>query len=315
MICPKMHWYALIMSTGSASSQSTTRRSTRSRPACPRASSKIRARQCRPSIKAMVLIGAGRSFIAGADIRIRHPPPAAGHGRRAHQILDASAKAGGRGHPRLCLGGGLEIALAGHYRIAVPSAKIGLPEVLIGILPGSGGTQRLPRLIGPKAAMEMITSGRHVPAEEANRLGIIDELVPESGICVKPQSRWHAASPIPGRCRASATGRRVGRGQGRPGDLRGDAQIDRAARPQPEGALSLHRRGRGGLHHAVRGGSSASANCSTSSKFRRGAGTALCLLRRARGRQDCRTSRAKRRCARSRPRRSSGPARWAAALR
>ncbi len=79
------------------------------------------------------------------------------------------------------LGGGLEIALASHYRIAVPSAKVGLPEVLIGILPGSGGTQRLPRLIGPKAAMEMIVSGRHVPAEEAKKLGIIDELVPEGG--------------------------------------------------------------------------------------------------------------------------------------
>src|SRR5262249_27908593 len=77
------------------------------------------------------------------------------------------------------LGGALEHALACHYRIAVPSAKLGLPEVLIGILPGGGGTQRLPRLIGPKAAMEMIVSGRHVPAEEAHRVGIIDELVPE----------------------------------------------------------------------------------------------------------------------------------------
>ena len=75
----------------------------------------------------------------------------------------------------------MEIALASHYRIAVPSAKVGLPEVLIGILPGSGGTQRLPRLIGPKAAMEMITSGRHVPADEAHRLGIVDELVPDGG--------------------------------------------------------------------------------------------------------------------------------------
>jgi 3-hydroxyacyl-CoA dehydrogenase len=61
----------------------------------------------------------------------------------------------------------------------VPSAKVGLPEVLIGILPGAGGTQRLPRLIGPKAALEMITSGRHVPAEEAAKLGVVDEVVPE----------------------------------------------------------------------------------------------------------------------------------------
>ena len=103
------------------------------------------------------------------------------------------------------LGGGFEIALASNYRIAVPSAKVGLPEVLIGILPGSGGTQRLPRLIGPKAALEMIVSGRHVPAEEAHRLGIIDELAPEGAICARRRSRSPAGSPTTGRCRASAT--------------------------------------------------------------------------------------------------------------
>ena len=133
-----------------------------------------------PAIKAMVLIGAGRSFIAGADIRTfgtRRPPPVPG--KRTHEVLDASAKPVVAAIHGYALGGGLEIALASNYRIAVPSAKVGLPEVLIGILPGSGGTQRLPRLIGPKAAMEMIVSGRHVPAEEANALGIIDELVPE----------------------------------------------------------------------------------------------------------------------------------------
>jgi 3-hydroxyacyl-CoA dehydrogenase len=132
------------------------------------------------SIKAMVLIGAGRSFIAGADIRqfgTRRPPPVPG--RRTHEVLDASQKPVVAAIHGYALGGGLEIALASHYRIAVPSAKVGLPEVLIGILPGSGGTQRLPRLIGPEAAMEMILSGRHVPSEEAKRLGIIDELVPE----------------------------------------------------------------------------------------------------------------------------------------
>src|SRR5690242_4236213 len=136
-----------------------------------------------PAIKAMVLIGAGRSFIAGADIRTfgtSRPPPVPG--RRPHQILDASQKPVVAAIHGYALGGGLEIALAANYRIAVPSAKVGLPEVLIGILPGSGGTQRLPRLIGPKAAMEMITSGRHVPAEEAHRLGIIDELAPEGGL-------------------------------------------------------------------------------------------------------------------------------------
>ena len=129
----------------------------------------------------MVLIGAGRSFIAGADIRTfgNRPPPVLG--KRAHDALDASLKPVVAAIHGYALGGGFEIALASNYRIAVPSAKVGLPEVLIGILPGSGGTQRLPRLIGPKAALEMIVSGRHVPAEEAKRLGIIDELVEEGG--------------------------------------------------------------------------------------------------------------------------------------
>jgi 3-hydroxyacyl-CoA dehydrogenase len=133
-----------------------------------------------PSIKAMVLIGSGRSFIAGADIRTfgtNRPPPV--EGRRPHQILDTSQKPVVAAIHGYALGGGFELALASNYRIAVPSAKVGLPEVLIGILPGSGGTQRLPRLVGPKAAMEMIVSGRHVPADEAHRFGIIDEVVPE----------------------------------------------------------------------------------------------------------------------------------------
>jgi 3-hydroxyacyl-CoA dehydrogenase len=135
-----------------------------------------------PLIRAMVLIGAGRSFIAGADIRTfgtNRPPPVPG--RRPHQILDASRKPVIAAIHGYALGGGLELALAAHYRIAAVGARVGLPEVLIGILPGSGGTQRLPRLVGPKAALELITSGRHVPADEAHRLGIIDDLVPEGG--------------------------------------------------------------------------------------------------------------------------------------
>src|SRR5689334_5919960 len=129
-----------------------------------------------PNVKAMVLIGAGRSFIAGADIRQfgkPRPQPA----RRSTDVLDDSAKPVVAAIHGYALGGGLEHALACNYRIVVPSAKVGLPEVLIGILPGGGGTQRLPRLIGPKAALEMIVSGRHVPAEEARKLGIVDAIV------------------------------------------------------------------------------------------------------------------------------------------
>jgi 3-hydroxyacyl-CoA dehydrogenase len=129
-----------------------------------------------PSVKAMVMIGAGRSFIAGADIR-QFGKPRPMLKRPPYEVLDGSAKPVVAAIHGYALGGGLEHALACHYRIAVPSAKVGLPEVLIGILPGGGGTQRLPRLIGPKAAMEMIVSGRHVPAPEAKALGIVDEIV------------------------------------------------------------------------------------------------------------------------------------------
>ncbi len=134
-----------------------------------------------PNVSAMVLIGAGRSFIAGADIRqFGKPRPALP--RNSHDVLDQSTKPIVAAIHGFALGGGLEHALSSHYRIAVPGAKVGLPEVLIGILPGGGGTQRLPRLIGPKAAMEMIVSGRHVPAEEAKKLGIIDAIVDEKGL-------------------------------------------------------------------------------------------------------------------------------------
>ena len=129
-----------------------------------------------PEVHAMVLIGAGRTFIAGADIRgFGKGRPAVA--RRTHDTLEASPKPVVAAIHGYALGGGLENALGCHYRIAVPSAKVGLPEVLIGILPAGGGTQRLPRLIGPEAALEMIVSGRHVPAPEALELGILDELV------------------------------------------------------------------------------------------------------------------------------------------
>jgi 3-hydroxyacyl-CoA dehydrogenase len=127
-------------------------------------------------VKAMVMIGAGRGFIAGADIRQLGKPRAMPK-RPVNDVLDSGTKPVVAAIHGYALGGGLEIALACHYRIAVPGAKVGLPEVLIGMLPGGGGTQRLPRLIGPKAAMEMIVSGRHVPAAEAKKLGIIDAIV------------------------------------------------------------------------------------------------------------------------------------------
>ena len=131
-----------------------------------------------PRIVATVLLGAGRSFIAGADIRqfgkgVVRPPI----GERPSDRIDTATKPIVAAIHGYALGGGLEYALACHYRIATVDAKVGLPEVLIGVLPGGGGTQRLPRLIGPEAALDLIVSGRHVAAPEAFELGIVDSLV------------------------------------------------------------------------------------------------------------------------------------------
>ena len=128
-------------------------------------------------VKAMVLMGAGRTFIAGADIR-GFGKPRTTPAKRTYDVLDQGKKPVVAAIHGYALGGGLENALACHYRIAVPSAKVGLPEVQIGILPGGGGTQRLPRIVGPRIALDMIVSGRHVPAEEAKSLGIVDDIVP-----------------------------------------------------------------------------------------------------------------------------------------
>lgn len=153
-------------------------------------------------IAAMVLMGDGRSFIAGADIRgfdaNRKRTPI---GERTYDVMDRSPKPIVAAIHGYALGGGLENAMGCHYRVAVPSAKVGLPEVLIGILPGGGGTQRLPRLAGVKTALDMIVSGRHVPAPEAKTLGILDEVLPEGAdlraSAVAFARKIAAARPLP----------------------------------------------------------------------------------------------------------------------
>jgi len=134
-----------------------------------------------PAVKAVVLIGGGRSFIAGADIKHvgEKKSPVAMKWRDEMEKMEKPVVAAIHG---FALGGGLESALCCHYRVAVPSAKVGLPEVLIGIIPGGGGTQRLPRLVGPKLAMELIVAGRHIPAPEAKELGILDAIMPEDDL-------------------------------------------------------------------------------------------------------------------------------------
>src|SRR5882757_4210791 len=122
-----------------------------------------------PNIDAIVLIGGGRTFIAGADIREFGKPPS---GPNLNDVI-----AGMENCPKIVvaalhgtpLGGGLETALGAHYRVSVASTRVGLPEVHLGILPGAGGTQRLPRLTGAKYALDAIISGRHIPAPKPSR--------------------------------------------------------------------------------------------------------------------------------------------------
>jgi len=130
-------------------------------------------------VQAVVIACEGRTFIAGADIREFGNPPLAPDLPQLVEFLDGAPKATIAAIHGTALGGGLELALACHFRIATESAKLGLPEVSLGILPGAGGTQRLPRLIGARPALDMIVSGVPISATEARRLGLIDGLIVE----------------------------------------------------------------------------------------------------------------------------------------
>ncbi len=128
------------------------------------------------SAQAIVIVGGGRTFIAGADIREFGKPLQAPDLNSVLAGIEASAKPVVAAIHGTALGGGLEVALTCHWRVAVPSAQVGLPEVKLGILPGAGGTQRLPRLVGPQMALEMITSGNPIPAKKALEVGVVDHV-------------------------------------------------------------------------------------------------------------------------------------------
>ncbi len=135
-----------------------------------------------PAVHAIVLICAGRTFIAGADISEFGKPP---RGASLHAVIDkmeASPKPVIAAIHGTALGGGLETALACHYRVGTVGAKFGLPEVKLGLLPGAGGTQRLPRVVGVERALEMVTSGSMIGAKDAAAAGLIDETAPEDGL-------------------------------------------------------------------------------------------------------------------------------------
>ena len=138
------------------------------------------------SVEAIVLICEGRTFIAGADITEFGGSDSLGtEGNSLNDVMhlmENSPKPVVAAIHGTALGGGLETALACHYRVAVPSAKCGLPEVNLGLLPGGGGTQRLPRIVGAEKALQMVTSGEHVPANQCLEMGLVDELTEENDL-------------------------------------------------------------------------------------------------------------------------------------
>ncbi|MBW7969310.1 3-hydroxyacyl-CoA dehydrogenase NAD-binding domain-containing protein [Bradyrhizobium sp. BR 10289] len=143
----------------------------------------IKAAIADPAIKGIVLTCAGRTFIAGADITEFGKPPKPPALNDVLAEIENSPKPVVAAIHGTALGGGLEVALACHYRVAVKEAKLGLPEVKLGLLPGAGGTQRLPRAVGPELAVKMIVGGDPIGAAEALKAGLIEEIIegPASG--------------------------------------------------------------------------------------------------------------------------------------
>ncbi|MEB2505099.1 3-hydroxyacyl-CoA dehydrogenase NAD-binding domain-containing protein [Burkholderia sp. BCCIQ04A] len=131
-----------------------------------------------PSVTAIVLTGAGRAFSGGADITEFNTPKALQE-PTLHTVIravEASAKPVVAALHSVVMGGGLELALGAHYRVAAPGAQVALPEVKLGLLPGAGGTQRLPRAVGLETALNMIVSGAPVPSEQLAKSGLFDEM-------------------------------------------------------------------------------------------------------------------------------------------
>ncbi len=128
----------------------------------------------RPGLAAVVLVCRGSTFFSGADIAEFSGPPKEAEFRDLFRQLEQLPVPVVAGMHGVAMGGGLEIALACHYRVAVPSARFGLPEVTLGIIPGAGGTQRMPRLIGVEKTLDLILAGRPVDVDTAMHLGFID---------------------------------------------------------------------------------------------------------------------------------------------
>lgn len=138
------------------------------------------------SVRAVVITGTGdKAFCAGADLKERKGVPASESGPYINAISTAISNVGAIRKPTICAmngsayGGGLELAMACDFRIAVEGSEVGLTEVRLGIMPGAGGTQRLPRLVGEARAKELILLGRRIPIARAHEIGLVNDVVPK----------------------------------------------------------------------------------------------------------------------------------------
>ena len=137
----------------------------------------VKSAQADNSVKAIVIACAGRTFIAGADITEFGKPPQSPSLHEVIEVIENSTKPVVAAIHGTALGGGLELALGAHFRVATKDAKLGLPEVKLGLLPGAGGTQRLPRAVGPELAVKMIVGGDPISAADAQKNGLIEEII------------------------------------------------------------------------------------------------------------------------------------------
>jgi len=139
-------------------------------------------------VRAVVIYGGEKVFAGGADIKVMAEAGYAETASRSRRLQDAMDLVAGLGKPVVAaitgyaLGGGLELALAADFRVAGERARVGQPEILLGIIPGAGGTQRLPRLVGPARAKDIVFSGRMLAAAEALEIGLVDRVVPDAEV-------------------------------------------------------------------------------------------------------------------------------------
>ncbi|MBO3746379.1 enoyl-CoA hydratase/isomerase family protein [Streptosporangiaceae bacterium NEAU-GS5] len=151
-----------------------------------------------PAVYAVILYGGERVFAAGADIKEMAGMSYADMAAHSRVLQDCFTAVARIGKPVIAaitgyaLGGGCELALCADFRVAGEGAKLGQPEITLGIIPGAGGTQRLPRLIGPARAKDLIYSGRHIDATEALAMGLVDRVVPDADVYTAAQT-WAAS--------------------------------------------------------------------------------------------------------------------------